>query len=92
MPYRVYSVATSSLDVRVYPSQPPAVWMLGCIPLYRRQLGCEGVSLSTTSSVDVQGVTLSTASSVDMQGVSLFTPSSVDVQGVSLSTLSRVDV
>ncbi len=50
------------------------------------------VSLSTTSSMDVQGVSLSTASSLDMQGVPLSTTNNVKSLGVSQSISYSVDV
>jgi len=51
----------------------------------------QGVSLSTTSNMDVQGVSPSTASGMDMQGVSISTASSMDVHGVSFSTNISMD-
>ena len=60
---------------RVYPFTMPAECTCRVYPLPRQQYGrtAQGVSLSTTSNMDVQGVSLSTASSMNVQGVSLST-------------------
>jgi hypothetical protein len=56
----------------VYPFPPPEVKTFRV-----------GISLSTTSNMDVHGVSLSTTSNMDVHGVSLSTTSSMDVHGVS---------
>jgi hypothetical protein len=79
-----------------------------CAPFHHQQCGSQGVTLSTSSSMDVrgvwvylqyfhprmdvQGVSLSTASSVNMLGVSLSSTSSVGTQGASFSVTISMNV
>jgi hypothetical protein len=72
------------MDVQDLSFRPPVVWMsrVSPFPQPEERTCMQCVSLSTTSSMDVQGVSLSTASRMDMQGVPPFTTNSLNMQGV----------